>query len=159
MTPPGSPVAKAPGRFARLFGRRLRAGSVEVIDDGTLVPLGRAFEVERGDAAVLDEIAASGRDLARPVLLRHVFRVLGGDRRDDDGLAGEGRDGADVDALLGGLEVEGYAVARPDADTLTASSTVLLTPLSAAQARARMTGLTTRHPVDYLGWEAFAPSD
>jgi hypothetical protein len=143
VTPPGSPVARAPSRLARLFGRGRRTESVEVVDDGALVLLGRAFEVERGDAAVLDEIAASGWDLARPVLLRHVFRLTGGD----------------ADALLGGLEAEGYAVAQPDGQALTASSTVLLTPLSTAQARARMTGLTTRHPVEYLGWEAFGRPD
>jgi hypothetical protein len=143
MTPPGSPTAPAPSRLARLLGRGRRTASVEVVDDGTLVPLGRAFEVERGDAAVLDEIRASGWDLARPVLLRHVFRV---------------HVGGDIRALLGGLEADGYAVAEPDPSTLTASSTVVLTPLSTSQARARMTGLTTRHPVDYLGWEAFGRS-
>ena len=42
----------------------------------------------------------------------------------------------------------------PDRERLVASSTTVLTVLSTAQARARMTGLTTRHPVDYLGWEA-----
>jgi hypothetical protein len=121
----------------------------------------RAFDVERGDAAVLEELAATGHDLTQPVLLRHVFRVHAG---------------ADVEALLVGLAADGYDVTRGegargegargdgargdgapgDGARVTATATVLPTPLSTAQARARMTGLTTRHPVEYLGWEALA---
>jgi hypothetical protein len=133
---------KKPGRLARLFGRGRATAPVPLVDDGSLVLLARAFEVERGDAAVLDEIAATGHDLARPVLLRHVFDV---------------HDGGDVEVLVGGLKADGYDVERPTAQTLTASSTTVPTVLSTAQARARMTGLTTRYPVDYLGWEALAP--
>jgi hypothetical protein len=129
--------------LARLFGRRRSREAVHIVDDGSLVLLARAFEVERGDAAVLDEIAAGGRDLSRPVLLRHVFDV---------------HPGGDAGPLAGGLEADGYEVRQPSAEVLTASSTAVLTALSTAQARARMTGLTTRYPVDYLGWEALAPA-
>lgn len=129
-------------RLAGLFGRGRPQEPAPLVDDGTLELLAQAFEVERGDAAVLDEIAASGRDPGEPVLLRHVFRV------DEE---------ADVAALLGGLEADGYDVARPQPDRLTASSTTRPTVLGTSQARARMTGLTTRHPVDYLGWEALGP--
>lgn len=129
-------------RLAGLFGRRGPAEPEPLVDDGSLELLAQAFEVERGDAAVLDEIAVAGRDPDEPVLLRHVFRV---------------DDGADVTALLGGLEADGYEVGRPQPDRLTASSTTRPTVLATSQARARMTGLTTRHPVDYLGWEALGP--
>jgi hypothetical protein len=101
--------------------------------------LGRAFDVERGDAAVLSEIVDGGHDLDEPVLLRHVFAV---------------HPGADAGPVSNGLRADGYSVAMPTDERLVASSTTLLTVLSTAQARARMTGLTTRHPVDYLGWEA-----
>ena len=135
-------TAPAPGggRLRRLFRRRAQE-PVRLVDDGTLVLLARAFEVERGDAAVLSEITAAGHDLAAPVLLRHVFAV---------------HPGADPELLSSGLRADGYDVATPDAGRLVASSTARLTVLSTAQARARMTGLTTRHPVDYLGWEALA---
>jgi hypothetical protein len=127
--------------FARLFRRRVPE-PVALVDDGTLVLLARAYDVERGDAAVLDDLLAAGHDLARPVLVRHVFDVA---------------PGADVSALAAGLEADGFDVARPADGVLRASTTTRLTPLAAAQARARMTGLTTRHPVDYLGWEALGP--
>ena len=129
------------GRLAGLFGRRRSREPVRLVDDGTLVLLGRAFEVERGDAVVLDEIAGAGHDLEAPVLLRHVFQRA---------------ETADVAPLLAGLRADGYDV-EVSPTGLTASSTALLTVLSTAQARARMTGLTTRHPVEYLGWEALAP--
>jgi hypothetical protein len=112
---------------------------VRLIDDGSLALLARAFDVERGDAAVLSEIEADGHDLTAPVLFRHVFAV---------------HPGADPGPLSSGLLADGYDVASPEAGRLFASSTTVLTVLSTAQARARMTGLTTRHPVDYLGWEA-----
>lgn len=124
--------------LARLFHRR-PPPPVTLVDDGTLVLLARAFDVERGDAAVLDDLTAAGEHLDRPVLVRHVFEIA---------------PGADVSALVGGLEAEGFDVARPGPGVLQASTTTRLTPLAAAQGRARMTGLTTRHPVDYLGWEA-----
>jgi hypothetical protein len=130
--------------LARLFGRRPPA-PVTLVDDGTLVLLARSYDVERGDAAVLDGLTAAGEDLDRPVLVRHVFEVV---------------PGADVDALAGGLEADGFDVSRPEPGVLHVSATTQLTrltPTAAAQARARMTGLTTRHPVDYLGWEALVP--
>lgn len=132
----------APRRGLARFFRRRSKPPTRIVDDGTLTLLARAFEVERGDAAVLDEIAAAGHDLSRPVLLRHVFVV---------------HPGAEPDDLVGGLQADGYDVERVLPDRLHASSTAVLTVLSTAQARARMTGLTTRHPVDYLGWEALAP--
>jgi hypothetical protein len=139
--PPGAPEPRRRGRLARLLGRG-PASQERLVDDGTMRTLARSFDVERGDAAVLEDLVADGHDLSRPVLIRHVFRVQAG---------------ADVADLVGGLRADGYDVARPDDDRLTATATVLLTPLSTAQARARMTGLTTRHPVDYLGWEALGP--
>ncbi len=136
MTPP----AVGGGRIRRLFRRRAPE-PVRLVDDGSLTLLARAFDVERGDAAVLAEVGAGGHDLDEPVLVRHVFAV---------------HPGADVEPLSSGLRADGYDVATPGDGRLVASSTTLLTVLSAAQARARMTGLTTRHPVDYLGWEALA---
>jgi hypothetical protein len=140
MRPPG----RKPGRLARIFGRRAAPEAVVLVDDGSLVLIARAFEVERGDAAVLDEISTGGHDLAEPMLLRHVFRV----RADGDSR--------DLELLRGGLQADGYDVEQASNGALTASSTLVLTVLATAQARARMTGLTTRYPVDYVGWEALA---
>jgi hypothetical protein len=129
----------APGRLRRLFRRRRATTPVALVDDGSLVLLARAFEVERGDAAVLDEISAAGHDPGEPVLLRHVFEV---------------HPAGDPEPLVQGLRADGFDVTTPAPTRLLASSTTVLTVLSTAQARARMTGLTTRYPVDYLGWEA-----
>lgn len=137
--PPGTPEPPRRSRLARLLGRRPGGPEPRLLDDGSLRTVAQAFDAVRGDAAVLEEAVAAGADLTHPVLLRHVFAV---------------HDGADTDVLAGGLEADGYDVARASPERLTAAATVLLTPLAAAQARARMTGLTTRHPVDYLGWEA-----
>ena len=105
MTPPGTPPLRARRGLAALFRRRGPAGPARLVDDGTFVVLARAFEVERGDAAALEQITAAGHDLGRPLLLRHVFTV------DPD---------ADVSSLLGGLEAEGYDVERPEPGCLTA---------------------------------------
>jgi hypothetical protein len=133
------------GQSAGLFRRLFRSRSREperLVDDGSLVLLVRAFEVERGDAAALEDLAASGHDLAAPVLLRHVFVV---------------HPGSDPSDLAHGLEADGYEVDRPSPDRLRAATTTIPTVLATSQARARMTGLTTRFPVDYLGWEALGP--
>ncbi len=127
--------------LARLVRRRPPA-RVVLSDDGSLVLLARAYDVERGDAAVLDDLVACGHDPSRPLLVRHVFEVA---------------PGGDVGALSGGLAADGFDVSRPGPGVLRASTTTVLTPLAAAQMRARMTGLTTRHPVDYLGWEVLGP--
>src|SRR4051812_37567239 len=104
-----SPAPAAGGRLARFFGRLFggdgRSAPAHLVDDGSLVVLARAFEVERGDAAVLEEIEAAGHDLAAPVLLRHIFVV---------------HDGGDFEALIGGLQADGYEVDRPTPDRLRA---------------------------------------
>jgi hypothetical protein len=136
--PPGTPEPRRRSRLARLFGRGSDEPEPGPVDDGRLRTVARAFDAARGDAAVVDDAVAAGLDLAHSVLLRHVFAV---------------HESADTAALIGGLAADGYDLRQPSPGRLTAAAAVLLTPLTAAQARARMTGLTTRHPVDYLGWE------
>jgi len=137
----------------RLFGRRRRPGPAALVDDGSLRLVGSGRDPVRGEAAVLDDIAAAGHDPSSPVLVRQLFEL-------DDPV--------DRSALVAALGETGYKVStQPStADAPTAASgpeqvvgrrTQVLTVLAAAQARARMTGLETRLACRYLGWEALAP--
>lgn len=129
--------------------RRKRAKPVEPLaDDGTLTTVGHApDEVETGDGAAVESIAASGVDLSRPVLLRHVLLV---------------RDPAQAEALAAALPGEGYEVRIDTVDggltwIVRANETALLTAVHVARARARLTSLASRHRGEYEGWEAAAP--
>jgi hypothetical protein len=122
-------------------------------DDGSLTTLGRAPAVPSaegdvaGDGEAVAAIAASGVDLSAPVLLRHVLLV---------------HDPAAAEALRAAVAADGYDVRIDTHDggytwIVTGSETVVLTPLHAAQARARFTSLASRHGATYEGWEAAAP--
>lgn len=100
-----------------------------------------AYDVSRGDAAVLGEAAEAGYDLTRPLYVRHVFTWTDPDAEPK---------------LRAVLELDGWTVTQAGPRGLAAGTSKVLTALSAAQDRARMTGLTTRIAVEYLGWEALA---
>jgi hypothetical protein len=131
-----------------IFGRRKKAARVEAIaDDGTLTTVGRGEDVEHGDGAAVSAIAASGVDLSKPVLLRHVLLV---------------RDPGQAEALAAALTAEGYEVRIDTQDggltwIVRANETATLSAVHVARARARLTSLASRHRGEYEGWEAAAP--
>ena len=131
-----------------IFRRRRRAEPPKLADDGSLTTVGRApDEVETGDGAAVEAIAASGVDLAAPVLVRHVLLV---------------RDPADAEALAAAVTADGYDVRIDTMDggvtwIVRANETALLTAVHVARARARFTSLASRHRAEYEGWEAAAP--
>ncbi len=131
-----------------IFGRRKKARPVEPLaDDGTLTTVGQGEDVETGDGAAVEAIAASGVDLAKPVLLRHVLLV---------------RDPAQAEALAAAVRGDGYDVRFDTADggvtwIVLATETALLSAVHVARARARFTSLASRHAGEYEGWEAAAP--
>jgi hypothetical protein len=131
-----------------IFRRRRRgAAVVPLADDGTLTTVGQGDDVEHGDGAAVEAIAASGVDLASPVLLRHVLLV---------------RDPAQAEALAAAVTADGYDVRIDTVDggltwIVRASETALLTAVHVARARARFTSLASRHGAEYDGWEAAAP--
>jgi hypothetical protein len=128
------------------FRRRRSVAAVTPLrDDGPLTTVGRAEPVpDVSDGEAVAAIAASGVDLSRPVLLRHVLLV---------------NDPAGAEALHAAVLSDGYD-ARIDTHDggwtwiVTATETVVLTPLHAARARARLTSLASRHGAEYEGWEA-----
>jgi hypothetical protein len=133
------------GRLARLFRRR-EPEAVVLVDDGSLMRVGTAFDAARADSAVLAEMEAAGADLGAPVLLRHHLKLP------DEAAVEEARrllaqDGYATTAEP--LEAGGFAV-RP-------TRTQVLTALSAAQERSRMAGLAQRLGGDVDGWDALAP--
>ena len=79
-----------------------------------------------------------------PVLVRQVFTGVGAD---------------DVEALAQMAAEEGWGGVSSDGDRVVVRSTRALTGLSAAQQRARMTGIAHRLGVVYEGWEAAGPAD
>jgi len=119
-----------------------------LVDDGTLVVVGRAYDAARADSAVLAEMAADGVDLEARLLLRHHLLLP------DEAAVAEAR------KLLG---QDGYSVAVADGDEpgavlrVRATRTQVLTALSAAQERSRMAGLAQRLGGDVAGWDALAP--
>jgi hypothetical protein len=131
-----------------ILGRRRKAKPVEPLaDDGTLTTVGAGEDVESGDGAAVEAIAASGTDLSKPVLLRHVLLV---------------RDPAQAEALAAALRGDRYDVRIDTADggvtwILLATETALLTAVHVARARARLTSLASRHAGEYEGWEAATP--
>lgn len=130
-----------------IFRRRRKPEPVRLEDDGTLTTVGHGDDVEHGDGAAVEEIAASGVDLAKPVLLRHVLLV---------------RDPAQAEALAAAVREDGYDVRIDTADggvtwIILATETALLTAVHVARARARFTSLASRHRGEYEGWEAAAP--
>ena len=130
-----------------LFRRRKPEPAPALADDGTLHEVGRAESVEAGDGAAVEAIAASGVDLSRPVLLRHVLLV---------------NDPAAAEALAEAVRADGYDVRIDTHDggwtwIVRATETALLTAVHAARARARLTSLASRHGAEYDGWEAAAP--
>lgn len=129
-----------------LFRRKKAAPPEPLADDGTLTEVGRAESVEAGDGAAIAAIAASGVDLTRPVLLRHVLLV---------------NDPAAAEALAAAAGAAGYDVRIDTLDggwtwIVRATETALLTAVHAARARARLTSLASRHGAEYEGWEAAA---
>lgn len=130
-----------------LFRRRKPEPAPVLVDDGSLHEVGRAESVEAGDGAAVEAIAASGVDLTRPVLLRHVLLV---------------NDPAAAEALAAAVGADGYEVRIDTSDggwtwIVRASETAVLTAVHAARARARLTSLASRHGAEYEGWEAAAP--
>ena len=129
-----------------LFRRKKAAPPAALADDGTLTEVGGAESVEAGDGAAIEAIAASGVDLAHPVLLRHVLLV---------------NDPAAAEALAAAAGADGYDVRLDTHDggwtwIVRATETAVLTPVHAARARARLTSLASRHGAEYEGWEAAA---
>jgi len=121
-----------------VFRRGKRAEPVAYDDDGSLVTVAGAFDVTAGDAAAVALLPEG-----RPVLVRQVFTGVGA---------------GDVDGLAGMAAEEGWgAVTRAADGRVVVRSTRALTPLAAAQQRARMTGIAHRLAVVYEGWEAALP--
>ena len=130
-----------------IFRRRRTPAPVRLADDGTLTTVGRGEDVEHGDGEAVAAIAASGTDLSKPVLVRHVLLV---------------RDPARAEALAAACAADGYETRIDTMDggltwIVRASETALLTAVSVARARARFTSLASRHRGEYEGWEAAAP--
>jgi hypothetical protein len=130
-----------------LFRRKKQAVVEPLADDGSLHDVGRGESVEAGDGAAVEAIAASGVDLAKPVLLRHVLLT---------------NDPAAAEALAAAATADGYDTKIDTHDggwtwIVTARETALLTAVHAARARARFTSLASRHQAEYEGWEAAAP--
>jgi len=122
-----------------LFRRRRVGGRlVSCDDDGTLATIVEAYDVTRGDAT-----AVALLPLGQPVLVRHVFT---------------GVEPADHPRLVELLAQDGWSAGPVEPDgRVVARGTRLLSPLMAAQTRARMTGLEMRLGLRYAGWEAAAP--
>lgn len=137
------------GLLARLLGRGRSREPVDLVDDGTLVLVGTAFDAARADSAVLAEMADAGVDLGARLLVRHHLWLP---------------DGAAVEEARRLLAQDGYAVVadprdpeRPDGPlAVRATRTQVLTALSAAQERSRMAGLAQRLGGDVQGWDALA---
>ena len=113
-----------------------------------MTDVGRAESVEAGDGTAVEAIAASGVDLTRPVLLRHVLLV---------------NDPAAAEAVAAAVRDDGYDVRIDTHDggwtwIVRATETALLTAVHVARARARLTSLASRHGAEYEGWEAATPS-
>ena len=130
----------------RLFRRRREAAVEPLADDGTLTTVGHA-EAVATDGEVVAAIAASGVDLSKPVLLRHVLLV---------------HDPHAAEALAAAVSADGYDTGLDTSDggwtwIVRATETALLTPVHAARARARFASLASRHGAEYEGWEAAAP--
>jgi len=121
---------------------------VDLVDDGSLMIVGTAYDAARADSDVLAEMTASGVDLAQPLLLRHHLVVPSA---------------AALEEAREVLGQEGYAVTaepaspeRPDARRVLAVRTQVLTVLSVAQQRSRVAGLAQRLGGDVSGWDALA---
>ena len=121
-----------------MFRRRQARADIVYDDDGTLVTLATAYDVAVGDAAAVALLPAG-----QPVLVRQVFAGVGP---------------GDLDELAGMVAEEGWGGLSHSSDgRAVVRSTRALTPLAAAQQRARMTGIAHRLAVSYLGWEAAVP--
>lgn len=118
--------------------RRRAAPAPSYDDDGSLTTMATAYDVIAGDATAVSLLPEG-----QPVLVRQVF----------SGVAA-----SDLDALAQMAAEEGWgALSCDDAGRAVLRSTRLVTPLSAAQQRARMTGIAHRLAVSYDGWEAAVP--
>src|SRR5919205_1921433 len=62
-------------KLSRLLRRRPLDDGPPLADDGSLVVVGSSFDPARSDAVVVGEMADSGVDLTRPLLLRHHLRL------------------------------------------------------------------------------------
>ncbi|WP_055748235.1 hypothetical protein [Frankia sp. AvcI1] len=140
-----------------------------LVDDGSLAVLASSFDPAAGEGPALAALAAAGHPADAPVLLRHLFALP--DPSDAPGQpdtpaqpdtpgppegAGASSSGAGEAALRTAVERDGYEVHRLG-ERLAVTRQVVPTILAVAQERARMTGLETRLPVAYLGWQALAP--
>ncbi len=155
--------------------RSRRTAPPILIDDGSLAVLVSSFDPAAGEGPALATLAAAGHPPGAPVLLRHLFTLPeppdaleATDASASDGAAGTslpvrgaqrpirptGR--AREAALRAAVERDGYEV-RWFGDRLAVTRQAVPTILAVAQERARMTGLETRLPVTYLGWQALAP--
>lgn len=107
-------------------------------DDGSLGTVATAYDVTAGDAGAVSLLPPG-----QAVLVRQVFTGVGP---------------GDLGALAEMGAEEGWgALSCDDAGRAVLRSTRLVTPLSAAQQRARMTGIAHRLAVSYDGWEAAVP--
>ena len=137
------------GLIARLLRRSREPVVPDLVDDGTLVVVGTAYEAARADSAVLAEMTAAGVDVGAPLLLRHHLRLP---------------DAEAVEEATRLLAQDGYRVVAEPGDgggpagpfAVRASRTQVLTALSAAQERSRMAGLAQRLGGDVGGWDALA---
>ena len=142
--------------------RRRRKPAPTLVDDGTLTTVARAHDPVLGDAGAVTTLIEHGWSEGAAVWVRHRFALLGpatgqdvsthGERGGGFGVVG----GAGLEPLEAMLAEDGWAVHREDGQ-LVAAGSAPLTILRAAQMRALMTGLETRWPVRYLGWEAALP--
>lgn len=116
-----------------------------LVDDGTLVVVGRAFDPAQADSAVVEAMRRDGVDVSGPLLLRHHLHLP---------------DAAAVAAARHLLGPDGYAVTaheQPDGVAVLASRPQVVTGLAAAQERTRMAGLAQRLGGGASGWDALAP--
>jgi hypothetical protein len=133
------------GLLRRLGRRSGGPPPAPLADDGSLTAVGRADAVpDVSDGEAVAAVAASGVDLSAPLLLRHVLLV---------------NDPAAAESLHAAVAADGYDARLDTHDggwtwIVTATETVLLTPVHAARARARFTSLAARHHAEYEGWEA-----
>lgn len=153
-----------------------RATPPVLVDDGSLTVLASSSDQAAGEGPALAALTATGHPPCAPVLLRHLFAPTDPPdalaaaaastsdgptgtslpfQRDESGAEASGK--AREAALRSAVEPDGYEVRRLGPDRLAATRQTVPTVLDVARERARMTGLETRLPVTYLGWQALAP--
>ena len=137
------------GLIARLLRRSRPPAVPDLADDGSLVVVGTAYKAARADSDILAEMVAAGIDVDGHLLLRHHLRLH------DRGALEEARRLLAQDGYR--VVAEPVDSGRPDGPLpVRASLTQVVTALSAAQERSRMSGLAQRLGGDVGGWDALA---